>query len=186
MKLKPGEKAPSFETTDIAGRRIRLSDYEGKKVLLCFFRYAGCPWCNLALFRLTKEYPKYEGLGLEVIAFIQSSRENIENNVTKRHHPAPQFPLIADQQRKVYQQYGVEDSLFAFAKSIRKIPQFIEAWFHHKFRQGKIDGSTTLVPAQFLIGPPGLQIHKASYGADYFDRIPMAEILEFARRGQKP
>jgi hypothetical protein len=137
------------------------------------------------LFRLTREYAKYQEFGLEVIAFIQSSKENIEDNVTRRHRPPPQFPLIADQECKVYRQYGVEHSFFALAKSLRRVPEFLEAVFHHKFRQGRIDGSATLVPAQFLIGPPGLQIYKACYGGDYFDRIPMEEILEFARRGAR-
>lgn len=36
--LTPGELAPDFETDDLNGRRIRLSDFRGKPVVLYFLR----------------------------------------------------------------------------------------------------------------------------------------------------
>ncbi len=52
-RLTAGNIAPDFTVTDVKGKTISLSDYKGKAVLLVFLRYAGCPWCNLALHRLT-------------------------------------------------------------------------------------------------------------------------------------
>ncbi len=39
MKLTtPGELAPDFETNDLNGRRVRLSDFRGQPVALYFLR----------------------------------------------------------------------------------------------------------------------------------------------------
>ena len=41
--LKVGDPAPDFETTDHRGRRVKLKDFRGKKVLLWFFPKASTP-----------------------------------------------------------------------------------------------------------------------------------------------
>jgi len=35
--LKPGDPAPDFETVDHTGKRVKLSDFRGKKVVLWFY-----------------------------------------------------------------------------------------------------------------------------------------------------
>lgn len=44
MTVKPGERAPGFELTDIYGRRYRLADFEGKPVVLNIWA-TWCPPC---------------------------------------------------------------------------------------------------------------------------------------------
>ena len=41
--LKVGDLAPDFEATDDRGRRVKLSDFRGKKVVLWFFPKASTP-----------------------------------------------------------------------------------------------------------------------------------------------
>jgi peroxiredoxin Q/BCP len=41
--LKEGELAPDFEVQDHEGRRVRLSDYRGKNVVLWFYPKADTP-----------------------------------------------------------------------------------------------------------------------------------------------
>ena len=41
--LKVGDPAPEFEATDHLGRRVKLSDFRGKKVVLWFFPKADTP-----------------------------------------------------------------------------------------------------------------------------------------------
>ena len=47
MRLQAGQAAPDFLRPDIGGKTIRLSDYRGRYLLLSFYRYASCPFCNL-------------------------------------------------------------------------------------------------------------------------------------------
>lgn len=179
-KLRVGQLAPDFARADIEGNVVKLADYKNDKLLICFFRYAGCPWCNLAIHRLTISYPRLKELNLKVIAFVQSKPENIKKYIINRHQPSPPFPIIADPLREIYNMYGVDDSLPAAARSLVKIPGWLYASLGKGFRQTEIDGSLTLVPAQFLIEPGGQKIHTVNYGVDYYGSLPMVGIMDFA------
>lgn len=41
--LKPGDPAPDFEATDHRGRKVKLSDLRGRKVVLWFYPKADTP-----------------------------------------------------------------------------------------------------------------------------------------------
>ena len=178
-KLTEGQKAPVFVIKDIFNNIIDLNNYSEKTTLLCFFRYAGCPWCNLALHHLSKVFPELNKKGLEVIAFLQSEKENILENILQRHVPKPQFTLISDPNLEIYKKYGVEEDKAKMIASLKKIPAWVDASFKKKFMQTTVDGSLFLVPAQFIIGPPDLTIKKTKYWSDYYDPMTFVEINEF-------
>jgi thioredoxin-dependent peroxiredoxin len=37
MPLKPGDKAPSFHLPDQSGKKVKLSDFKGRKLLVYFY-----------------------------------------------------------------------------------------------------------------------------------------------------
>jgi peroxiredoxin Q/BCP len=41
MELKPKDKAPDFSLSDQGGKKVSLSDFKGRKVLLFFYPKAG-------------------------------------------------------------------------------------------------------------------------------------------------
>jgi peroxiredoxin Q/BCP len=41
MQLRPEDKAPDFELSDQNGKKVSLSDFRGRKVLLYFYPKAG-------------------------------------------------------------------------------------------------------------------------------------------------
>ena len=43
MELKPNDKAPDFTLPDQNGKKISLSDFRGRKVLLYFYPKASTP-----------------------------------------------------------------------------------------------------------------------------------------------
>ncbi len=179
MYLSKNQVAPNFTISDINGKKIKLSDYEGKKLLLCFFRYAGCPFCNLILQSFIERYPKLHKNGLEILAFVQSPKESIIDYTMKRHHPKPPFPLIADPKQEIYKLYGVEASVSKFARSIFKVPSMLKTLYKYKYPQGKIDGNVFLMPAFFLIGPDDLKIYESYYSPDFSTMIPDIDIINF-------
>lgn len=76
-KLINGNNAPSFSTVDLDGNKIQLIDYEGKKVLLSFFRFSPYPFCTIRFTRLQNEAQRYADQAISIIAVFESSQEYI-------------------------------------------------------------------------------------------------------------
>ncbi|MES2749296.1 MAG: redoxin domain-containing protein [Patescibacteria group bacterium] len=174
-KLKDGDVAPYFSVVDINGGKVEINKDNGKKILLSFFRYSGCPWCNLAIYRLTEMAPELESQGVKVVCFVQSKQEDIVKNVINRHDVKPPFNLVPDPDKIIYGLYGVEESALKYFTSLRKLPEWIYSSYKLHYKQPEVDGSVTLVPAQFLIDSDGTII-KVHYGTDYADDMTYSEI----------
>ncbi len=175
MKLKEGDQAKSFNLEDISNNIISLEDYKEKKVLLSFYRYASCPLCNLRVSELIYNYEEWKGKGLQIIEFFQSPVESIMRYVGKQNAP---FPIIADPERRVYKEYGIEGSWYGYVKGAISITM-IKA-FRRGFKLGKMEGRKNLLPADFLI--ENLIIKRAYYGKTISDHIPIEEIKEFLEK----
>ncbi len=176
--LTAGDTAPNFSTTDVTGRTINLSDYAKKSVFLVFLRYAECPWCNLTIQRLTLEHPMLAKQNCEIIAFMQADQASIIKNVHERHTHVPKFPIIADPDKKFYNQYGVQSSKMAMLKSVRRLPQWVNAVAKEGFTQSDVNGDVFLVPATFLLAPHTQKIIHANYGTSFYDFESLFPIYE--------
>lgn len=176
--LNPGDSAPTFLVNDVHGHQVDLARQKRRFTLLAFLRYSACPWCNLAIHRLAMEYPTFLENDCDVVAFIQSDKDSIVTNIHKRHAVVPQFPIVADKERKYYKLYGVSDSPAALARSITKIPAWVQAVTKHGFKQGAIDGQLFLVPAYFLIDNRSGEIAAADYGKSFYDHDTFVKLYE--------
>ena len=68
-KLKVGDKAPEFALPAQDGKKIRLSDYYGKKnVMLVFYPQDFTPVCSHQLPSYSKQIEKFENLNTQVLA----------------------------------------------------------------------------------------------------------------------
>jgi peroxiredoxin (alkyl hydroperoxide reductase subunit C) len=68
-KIKIGEEAPDFALPAQDGKKIRLSDYRGKKnVMLVFYPQDFTPVCSHQLPSYSKQIEKFEGLNTQVLA----------------------------------------------------------------------------------------------------------------------
>lgn len=180
--IQLGQVAPDFLVQDINGREISLSSLKGKNVLLSFFRYAGCPWCNLAIHRLAEVQDKFRNENVTIVSFVQSTKENIEKNIMARHDPKPYFSIVADHERRVYDLYEVKDSAIAAIRSLPDIPDWLQST-KQGYTQTTIDGSLMLVPAQFVIDPRGIVI-SSHYGKNYNDTMTFIEIKDILTFGR--
>ncbi len=179
MRLNVGEKAPEFNAMDILGEQIDLRDYVGKKLLLSFFRFSKCPYCNLRVSRMLSRFQTYHEAGLEMVAVFESPRESMLGGVAKQQPP---FPLIADPNNEVYRAYGVEISKFHMLeaylnpiKAAKVLSDSFSALLGKGFWPTKIDGPIARMPADFVIGPD-LIIERAYYGTYLSDHLPFEEI----------
>ena len=180
MKLDNNIQAPLFNRTDIFKRQTDLESYRGKKVLVAFFRHAGCPFCNLRVHSLTKIHQEMKEKGLEMIFFFESPEKVLLRSTF--HQEVSPIPLIADPEKKVYAEYGIENSGMISAKS--HLTTFVQTAYKafktkvpiHGMKEGE---SINTIPAEFLVDENGM-IKKLHYSKSLTDRMDLQVIKDFA------
>jgi peroxiredoxin len=180
MGLEKNVTAPIFQLKDVFGRVIDLNEYKDKKVLLGFFRHAGCPFCNLRVHALTKVHEELKGKGLEMIFFFESKEHIILRS--SFHKGVSPIPIISDPAKEWYDKYGLESS--GYKSAVSHITSFVQTVIKAKSAGVPVhmmaDGeSISTMPAEFLIDK-GLVIKKLHYSQALNDRLEIAEIVKFA------
>ncbi len=106
ITLKEGDKAPLFTGRDQDGKKISLSDYKGKKLVLFFYPEADTPTCTIESCNLRDHYASLRKKGLEVLGVSPDEESKQKKFETKFRLP---FRLLADPGNKVTELYGVRD-----------------------------------------------------------------------------
>lgn len=174
MKLSPGDLAPAFALSDLHGQPVSLAQFRGRKLLLSFYRYASCPFCNLRVHELSRKAPAWQAQGLDLLAVFQSPRESILEHAGREPRP---FAILPDPQRGLYRAYGVEGSWSGFIKAGLQVGKLAAA-LKEGFLPGRMEGEINMVPADFLIGEDG-RVLVAYYGRDISDHLPEAVIEQY-------
>ncbi len=177
QSLQAGVNAPSFERQAVMGQNVNLEDFQDQKVLLAFFRYAGCPVCNFRMHELMNEYEQLQERGIEIVAVFESSNETLQSYL--KDTPVP-FPVIADPELQLYEAYQVNKSLgkmmnTLFKKQPKKDMKAGKVLFNGK--SYKRDGAQTRIPADFII-EKGI-ILEAHYGKYVGDHLPMYRLHQY-------
>lgn len=177
-RIKTGDKAPNFTAPDSFGRDVKFAaPHTSPYVLVVFLRYAGCPWCNLALHRLSLEYKLLQKNDCEVIVVIESSAVNIQKNIYHRHKVKPPFHIIPDPSRKLYHLYGVTPRVpSGVAYMMRNLPYWARS-LRDGYPQAEIDGSLFIVPAFFLVDQKG-KVVLVDYAANFYDDATFTPVYE--------
>jgi thioredoxin-dependent peroxiredoxin len=181
MKLKIGQKAPDFNAKDVFGRQIHLVEYGARKVLIAFFRHAGCPFCNLRVHALTKIHQELKNNGMDMIFFFESKEAVILRS--SFHKGVSPVPIISDPNKTWYQAYGLEPSTKGSAIShlTTFIPTVVKAAKTgvpvHMPAEGE---SLNTMPAEFFIGRNNV-IQRIHYSANLTDRLDLEDIKAFSR-----
>lgn len=177
-RLKVGDKVPDFWTRDINGNEVDSREIK-HNTLVVFLRYAGCPFCNLAIYRLTHEYKLLKKENCEVIAFVQSTEENIEENIIQQQDTTPPFSVVSDQQQDIYRLFGVRPNAAKAAKfTAKNATHWIDAVFNKKFKQTSFDGQAFMVPAYFMVDKRGT-IQLVNYDASFYEDQVFTPIYEY-------
>ena len=104
ITLKEGDKAPLFNGVDQNGKKISLTDYKGKKVVLYFYPEDDTPTCTIQACNLRDNYGLLKKNGLEVIGISPDEEKKHKKFETKYSLP---FTLIADPDHMIIDKYGV-------------------------------------------------------------------------------
>ena len=113
VTLKEGEKAPLFTGTDQDGKKISLTDYKGKKLVLYFYSEAGSPTCTIESCNLRDNYGLLKKNKLEVLGVSPDDERTQKRFEIKYKLP---FPLIADTENSITTAYGVRDMKKLFGR----------------------------------------------------------------------
>lgn len=132
-KLEAGQKAPVFKGLDQEGKMISLEDFLSHKVVLYFYPKDSTPGCTAQACNLRDNYKLLLDKGIKIIGVSADSAKSHQKFIEKNNLP---FPLIADTDKTILQQYGV--------------------WGPKKFMGKVYDG---IHRTTFLIDEQGLIIH---------------------------
>lgn len=110
-KPKEGDKAPDFTAKDQNGNTVSLSDFKGKNVILYFYPKDDTPGCTAEACNFRDNYQSLLGKGFAVIG-VSIDNEKSHKKFEKKY--SLPFPLIADPDRKIVEEYGLwaEKSMF--------------------------------------------------------------------------
>ena len=104
MMLKTGMKAPDFNLLDKNGNTVRLSDFQGKKVVLYFYPKDNTPGCTRQACAFAASYEQFKARDVVVIGISKDSVASHQKFAQKYDLP---FILLSDPQLQVIQAYGV-------------------------------------------------------------------------------
>ena len=127
--IDPGKKAHDFALKDQHGHTHRLSDYEGRPVILYFYPKDDTPGCTKESCEFQASLPKFKSskavvLGMSILDEKSKAKFADKHGLT--------FPLLADADHEVAEKYGV--------------------WQQKSFMGRKFMG---IVRTTYLIGPDG-------------------------------
>ena len=103
-QLQVGDMAPDFEALTDAGKKVTLSDYRGKRVVLYFYPKDSTPGCTTQACGFRDNYPAIEKRKAVVLGVSPDGVASHQKFKTKQQLP---FTLLVDQDHTIAEKYGV-------------------------------------------------------------------------------
>jgi thioredoxin-dependent peroxiredoxin len=104
ITLKEGDKAPAFSAKDQNGKKVSLSEFKGKKVVLYFYPEDDTPTCTVQACNLRDNFALLKKNGFEVLGVSPNDEKSHKKFETKFSLP---FTLLADPDHAIINKYGV-------------------------------------------------------------------------------
>jgi peroxiredoxin Q/BCP len=104
MALQIGDKIPEILGTDQDGKTVKSIDFIGKKLALYFYPKDNTPGCTAQACSLRDGYQDLKKAGYAVVGVSVDSEDSHRKFIEKFDLP---FPLIADVDKKLVQEFGV-------------------------------------------------------------------------------
>lgn len=104
MPIPSGIPAPEFEMLDDTNTLCKLSDFRGRHVVLYFYPKDDTPGCTKEACNFRDDYSAYEKAGVAVLGV---SPDSVASHVKFKKKFQLQFPLLADADHKVCDEYQV-------------------------------------------------------------------------------
>jgi thioredoxin-dependent peroxiredoxin len=104
LELKEGNTAPEFSAMTNGGKKVSLTDYKGKNVILYFYPKDDTPGCTKEACGFRDAYDEFKKRGAVVLGVSTDPVKTHDKFVEKFQLP---FQLLADEDKKIVEAYGV-------------------------------------------------------------------------------
>ena len=171
--VKVGDTLPPFTLSEDSGRPLTLDELvaDGPAVLI-FFRFAGCPACNLALPYYDRQLrPALDGAGIRLVAISPHLPEKGLVDIRQRH--ALGYLVASDRDHRLGRQLGI-----TFARGEVPEGQPTPGWI------GELTGTGTaeLPQPAVIIVDRDRTVRFVSVSPDWLVRTEAPEILAAIRQ----
>ena len=102
LPLPVGIQAPDFDLPATGGLQVKLSDYQGKNLIIVFYPKDQTPGCTQQLCALRDDTEMFQALNTE---FIGSNPDSVESHERFRTAQNYKFPILVDADRKMAKAY---------------------------------------------------------------------------------
>ena len=110
MKLKIGDKIPSFTLLNQEGKEVKSAELVGKaNLVIYFYPKDDTPGCTKEACSFRDNFEEFTDLGAQVIGISADSPKSHTKFASKYNLP---FTLLSDNKNEVRKAFGVKGSLF--------------------------------------------------------------------------
>lgn len=102
--LKVGDQAPDFSVKNEKGETVTLADFKGQKLAIYFYPKDMTPGCTNQACNLTDNYSELQKEGIAIVGVSADDEKRHQKFIDKYSIP---FPLLADVDKKMINDYGV-------------------------------------------------------------------------------
>ena len=128
--LQKGDIAPDFETVDDTGKKFKLSDYRGQKLVLYFYPKDFTPGCTAEACSIRDNYQLFEGSGIPIFG-ISGGVAELHQNFRKKYRLP--FNILTDEDLSIAKLYDAYSKLSILGIGVKRITYLID-------EEGKIEG----------------------------------------------
>jgi peroxiredoxin len=169
-RIAVGDVLARRELCTISGESCPVPD-PVRLVHLQFRRFAGCPFCNLHLRSIAARHDEIVGAGIrEVVVFHSSAAELLA------HQESVPFAVIADPDKQLYREFGVESLARAVLDRRALLPAIRGVIHKRRVWSLNLHGGPLGLPADFLIASDGRALAR-KYGEHAYDQWTVDELL---------
>ena len=151
--LTVGMMAPEFSLPSTLGRKVTLSEFRGKRVILYFYPKDDTPGCTMEACAFRDNLPRIQNKDAVVLGISLDDELSHQRFAQKYNLP---FPLLADVDAAVSRQYGTYKEKNLYGRSYWGIERttFVvdrEGRVENVFRRVKVEGHAEEVMATLAV-----------------------------------
>ncbi len=182
-KLVPGDRFPTIQLRSTEETVFNPSLYFGKKIFYSFFRFTGCPACNLYFNQIQAKKRDFETNNIILVGLYEIEPDVLQD-VFPRKSTEYWGVFLADPKGECYKKCGIERSTLKLNMAV------LDKQYRETMRSGKgvmlegvgsrhnsdASGKKNRMPAQFLVNEKG-KVLQSYYGKSISDRMALIDIL---------